>query len=250
MTEYEYISFSQCCSVLKKYFFYIITFKKLDLTEFVIVLEKNRINYKTINFNEEYFTNTERYSELLVSVRFYMQFVSYKYILIHQLDCFVFQDDIKRWIDAEYSYIGAPWLQGYDSAQYGSEVIGVGNGGFSLRCVFDHLRVLFSFSRIKKKEFLADSKGLRCPAFLRDNTFFLFNTFHANEDIFWGDIAGINFTWFKIPDWKIAVQFSMEVQPEYFFKLNNNTLPFGCHAWWRYDVDFWKPHIEKFGYTL
>jgi hypothetical protein len=128
-------------------------------------------------------------------------------------------------------------------------VIGVGNGGFSLRKVSDHLRVLLSFSWIDTNHlFVVDRNFFK--RILLNNTFFILNDFQLNEDIFWGVISKRNFPWFKIPEWKIAAQFSVEVQPRYFFEVNNHTLPFGCHAWWRYDLEFWKPHIEQFGYKL
>ena len=32
--------------------------------------------------------------------------------------------------------------------------------------------------------------------------------------------------------------------------MNQDRLPFGCHAWFRYDLEFWRPHIEAFGHDL
>ncbi len=47
-----------------------------------------------------------------------------------------------------------------------------------------------------------------------------------------------------------ACKFSFEVNPAILFKMNNNQLPMGCHAWWLYDLEFWRPHIESYGYKL
>jgi hypothetical protein len=85
----------------------------------------------------------------------------------------------------------------------------------------------------------------------KNNTFFLFNDFNDwedNEDAFWGRKTAC-FSWFTVPKWEEAVLFSVEVQPGRFIG-ETSELPFGCHAWWSYDLDFWKPHIERFGYKL
>lgn len=238
MTIYEKISLSQCLSILDDNIFCLVTFKGVGADCFFLKNHEIKQKYKAVYFDKRNFSCINAYSKLLVSLKFYLRFIQYKYILIYQLDCFVFRNEINKWISLDYSYVGAPWFDGYNTTTCGSKIIGVGNGGFSLRCVKDHLRVLLSFKMIKNK---ANYSG---------NTFFLFNKFQGNEDIFWSEIAGENFSWFKIPDWKTAAKFSVEVQPRYFFELNNGVLPFGCHAWWRYDLPFWKPHIEKFGYKI
>lgn len=231
LTEFEEVSLLQCCFILKKYTFCIITWSGLDLSRYISILENGSIKFRVLFFNKRFFLNIVTYNRLMLSVDFYIRLIFFKYILIYQLDCFVFRDEIALWIRSGYSYIGAPWLQGYSLAKYGASVIGVGNGGLSLRCVVDHLRVLLSFSYIK---YPFSEKNI-------SNKY--------NEDIFWGCVSRKKI-WFKIPDWKIAVKFSIEVQPRYFFELNNKELPFGCHAWWRYDLDFWKPYIENFGHII
>jgi hypothetical protein len=50
------------------------------------------------------------------------------------------------------------------------------------------------------------------------------------------------------PDFNVAsveegLRFAFEVAPKECFELNNLTLPFGCHAWPKYDRDFWKPYL-------
>lgn len=249
LTKIEIISLQQACLIFKNYTFCVITFKHLNLDSYLAILNENRIFFKIVFFNKNSFSSIEKYSGLMLSIAFYGRFIGYAYILIYQLDCFAFRDELDYWTRAGYSYIGAPWMEGYDSASYGNAMIGVGNGGFSLRKVSDHLRVLLSFSWIDTNNLLVVDRNF-FKRILLNNTFFILNNFQLNEDIFWGVVSKRNFPWFKIPEWKIAAQFSVEVQPRYFFEVNNHVVPFGCHAWWRYDLEFWKPHIEKFGYKL
>jgi len=263
ITELEKISFKQCCTVLRKYTFFLITYKELNLEKYIALLNNKFVSFRVLFFDKDSFRSKAAYNRLILSIKFYSRFIRYKYILLYQLDCFVFRDELELWVEKGYSYIGAPWLKGYNKSKYGDPVIGVGNGGLSLRNIGAHLRVLLSFSYIKKPKILISNRGSFLPykLFIRlfawiksltvqNNTFFMFNDFTKNEDIFWSKIAPNNFSWFKIPDWKVAALFSIEVQPEYLFELNGQRIPFGCHAWWAYDLDFWKPYIEKYGYSL
>jgi hypothetical protein len=49
----------------------------------------------------------------------------------------------------------------------------------------------------------------------------------------------------RVPDEKMAARFSLEVNPEYLYNKVGKQLPFGCHAFekWEYE-SFWKKHIK------
>jgi hypothetical protein len=235
----------------------------VNLANYTDIFKNKSVDYEIVFFDKSFFESTGSYSKLMLSVRFYVAFMRFKYILIHQLDCFIFRDELESWVKKGYSYIGAPWLKGYDQAMPDDPVIGVGNGGLSLRNVSDHLRVLLSFSYIKKprqleRSFFSSRHVCMLSSLLSffmsvvacNNSFFLFNGWSGNEDLFWGKIASGNFSWFTVAEWEIAAHFSTEVHPRYFYELHRKETPFGCHAWWTYDFEFWKPHIEKFGYHL
>jgi hypothetical protein len=74
-----------------------------------------RSRYPSIQFERftaHYFDSIAGYNELLLSAFFYEQFVRYDYILIHQTDALLLQDDLDAWMDLGYDYIGAPWPHG------------------------------------------------------------------------------------------------------------------------------------------
>jgi hypothetical protein len=53
------------------------------------------------------------------------------------------------------------------------------------------------------------------------------------------------FRWLlKLPNWKEALAFSIEKNPQIGIKLLGGTLPFGCHAWEKYNPNFWKKYIH------
>jgi hypothetical protein len=55
---------------------------------------------------------------------------------------------------------------------------------------------------------------------------------------------------FSVAPVEKAIGFSFEKLPQKLYNLNHNNLPFGCHAWFKYDFDFWEPFIIKFGYEF
>jgi hypothetical protein len=55
---------------------------------------------------------------------------------------------------------------------------------------------------------------------------------------------------FKVASVDEAIGFSFECDPRYMYQINNNRLPFGCHAWPKYDLEFWRPFIEARGYKI
>lgn len=243
LTASEAASLKQAFHVLHKHPIVIVKPESLTLPS-----EFSGLNFKTITFSDHYFSSIEGYNRLLLHPKFYLKFLSFSHMLIYQLDAWVFRDELEQWCKKGYDYIGAPWFEGWDHAKPGAVAIGVGNGGFSLRRISSQLRALFSFSYLKpKKELTAEYiKGLRSRMELirdlsiRNNTFFLFNTFIENEDHFFGLVVTERFAWYKVAPVDEALKFSLETNPSYHYK---GLLPFGCHAWQRYEPEFWSKYI-------
>ncbi|MES2559943.1 MAG: DUF5672 family protein [Bacteroidota bacterium] len=252
----EKISFRQCVHVLSGYPINIVTHPDLDISYYESMLRDAQLPYSVQYFDKAFFENIEGYNKLLLKPDFYTRFTNYRYILIYQLDAFVFTNKLEQWCNKGYSYIGAPWITA-TSGEFAFN--GVGNGGFSLRNVADHIKALHSFSYIESprsvfyKYFLI-KHPLRVYLHLiwrfikqltvLNNTYYRFNNYDSNEDYFWCKVIAANFNWFTVPAPEEAMKFSMEHHPEYLYRLNHNQLPFGCHAWTKHDFAFWKPFIE------
>ena len=157
-------------------------------------------------FPRYYFQSVQTYSDLCCYSQFYRTFKDYEYMLICQPDAWAFSDRLDEFCAMGYDYIGAPWPK-----MPGIPQDGVGNGGFCLRRV---------------RRFIELTRSLRdCGA-------------HP-EDRFWCiDMRD----YLSIAPIKVAATFSLEHQPERWYKLAGNTLPMGCHNPWRFDFEkFWKP---------
>ena len=215
LMQQEIIALRQAISVLKK--FDIIAVAPIDLkVDGCIFAGVER-------FEADFFHSIDSYNRLMLSVSFYRRFQSYKYILIYQLDAFVFSDQLSYFCKLDYDYIGAPWLYGQFNYIDDSHCIWhVGNGGLSLRKVSSFIRILEDRKPLQKEQII-------------------------NEDIFFSSIVDEKF---RIAPIEVALQFSFERQVKTCYERNHYKLPFGCHAWERYDVAFWMPFIEQFGYTL
>jgi len=238
LTEIEKISLEQCIKILSDYDIYFIEPFKLDSSK---INFNNRIISK--KFDDSFFQDILSYNKLLLSNVFYSNFSSYKYMLVYQLDCYVFSDRLLYWCNKNYDYIGAPWiasketvikkmLSTFDSHQKRRRskiFFKVGNGGFSLRKVN-------TFCEITSKNINVINKELK-----RDK-----EDYKLMEDVFWSFSAPKLYPEYKIPDYKRALKFSIDRKPKLALLINKNRLPFGCHGINKPKViDFWKKIIPE-----
>ena len=250
----EASSLKQLLNILGQYQIIFITHKELDLSAYNEICRPNKI--KVSYFPKQSFGGIWAYNKLMISKDFYSRFSTSEFILIYQLDAWVFKDELVYWCEQGFDYIGAPLYDGFGSANKESHFFGIGNGGFSLRKVSSYLKVLSSFKFIStfqeykqanRNNLDIESKNtirLFIEYLTRHNTLAPLNGYNHNEDTFWGELIPKKFPWFKIPDELTAARFSMEVKAPYLYQLNHQTLPFGCHAWEKYHTDFWAKHIK------
>ena len=215
LKETERISLEQCIKILGKYPIIFLVPDSMSEADYPLI--PNAL-FEVVP--REWLLSAATYNQMMLNEEFYQRFEKYKYILIHQLDAFVFSDRLLEMCRYGYDYIGAPWLAGYFYYINSNKCIWrVGNGGFSLRKVDSIINLL--------------KKGMQ-------------NDFRTNEDIFF---AISDDEEFRVAPIEIALKFSFETQVRECFSLNKEDLPFGCHAWEKHDYSFWKPYIEGCGYN-
>ena len=201
-------------------------------------------------FDDIYFGSIAGYNRLLKTAEFYRRFSAHEYLLLLQTDAIVFSNDLEKWCSYGYSYIGAPWFEGFTKPTKPLKLMGVGNGGLSLRRIEDFISCLEMNCYLpnilaqKPKDFFDFSAWLR---FIKHRFLFaqskgILQT-RINEDVYWGLLIPQKFSKFKVAPIDKACQFAFDAEPRYLFELNAHKLPFGCHAWERFDRDFW---VEKF----
>jgi hypothetical protein len=233
-------------------------------------LPKEFSDFALRRFPVRHFTDRFGYNRLLMTEKFYRAFAAYEYILIYQLDCLVFSSNLEEWCQKGWDYVGAPWFKDEHDPTQG--FLSVGNGGLSLRRVESALRVLNSKQLVEDPKKRARQtgrlsfldEGLKsAPRFKRMigavKGFLHRYGYHNNvrwrvrqlaemkihEDIFWAFEAPKMVTNFRIPEPREALDFSFEMAPRYCFNVNSGRLPFGCHAWPKYDREFWETYLLK-----
>lgn len=214
-------AFWQCIEVLGNYPTILAAPQSLNTTYYENLTDKPLVIQR---FDDTFFKGVTGYSKLLTSKHFYEAFDAYDYILIYQLDAWVFRDELLTWAEKGYDYVGAPWLEAPPITSGKKPIINlsnylvnkVGNGGLSLRKVKSHIKWSFWAS-------------------------WMFKFLPKNEDMIW-----TLFVPFKKPDAQEALAFAFERQPRQSYILTDQHLPFGCHAWNKYQPDFWRQFIKKY----
>jgi hypothetical protein len=64
------------------------------------------------------------------------------------------------------------------------------------------------------------------------------------EDVYFGITLPKFFDWFTVPAPDEAMYFALEVAPSHGYELMAQQIPFGCHAWQKYEPDFWERIVE------
>lgn len=177
------------------------------------------------------FESIKEYNRLLLSERFYQRYMDFEFMLILQTDAIILRDDLDHWSRQPFDYVGAPWPLSYKlfinlgqyEGDYGKNVIvGVGNGGLSLR------------------------RNAKCIRLLREFSVALdiFDKTGSSEDLFFSVMGSLS-TDFVIPNEITASLFSMEGRPSYYFHVNGGKLPMGSHAWSKNEPEFWRKVFQE-----
>ena len=251
----EQLSVEQTLEMLPEYPVYLVGPEKLE-TYFEQLCNQYGSRIRYVCFKDQFFKSIQGYNTLLLSKCFYLAFAQFEYILIVQTDALVLNNSLEYWCAKQYSYIGAPWFDGYTRPTIPLTLNSVGNGGFSLRRIPDFLRVL-SKPRIFKNVLMQSWPGgliSNAYRYLKDYHSFVYCdtqvNIDVNEDIFWGLFVSQQCRFFSVPSPQESVAFAFEAHPDYLYQLNNGELPFGCHAWQRYNPNFWIDVAASKGLSL
>jgi len=228
----EIISLKQCFKILNNHKIIFIAPQGLECTEYEGYCMQKLCEF--VFFDNSYFNDIHGYNKLMLSAQFYKRFLQYKFILIYQLDAYVFSDQLIHWCKKNYDFIGAPtpphenktgeiqFLKTYAkfAMLLNHRVRHVGNGGLSLR------------------------KTSTCYWLLKMLPGRVKNWGFNNEDGFFKYWGNLLFPFIKLPTEEEALLFSVETEPAEALGKLQHILPFGCHAFRKYDWEAWRPYIK------
>lgn len=210
----------------------------------VAYLMQEYAGIRSLALPDEHFESVGAYNKMMLSPWFYALFTDYEYMLIYQIDAYVFSDQLDYWASMEYDYIGAPWMlndKPYERliGQWVMRVLQrrpirnnhlhsahlfhqVGNGGFSLRRISKMRDIMERNQRL-----IASATG----KYERQEDVLISILLKREEQL-------------KIPNWRLALYFSFEKAPAWCLDLTHGVFPFGCHDTnARYWDSFWKHYI-------
>ena len=225
----EEISLKRLYNIIGKkgYDVYLLKHKDLNIKNYKNIYP----NIKEINIEDKYFfTNTKTYSHLLISKDLYKIFedAGYHYMYIYQLDCYLFCDKLQEWCEKRYDYIGAPIFSencGWKMSENGIYTYQVGNGGFSLRRISIFYHICSNIINKLDKCYI-DSM--------------------LNEDIFFCQTIKQVYSGLIVPDWRIALKFSLDMSPDLpYDNFGITNFPMAAHAIGK-NIRFYKYYIDEF----
>jgi hypothetical protein len=230
-------------------------------------MEVRMEGFTVIELDRKHFGSAANHNRMLYLVDFWEKFADYEFMLMYHLDALVFSDQLALWCDKGYDYIGAPFMNCKDSPWVKKER--VGNGGFALYRIPSVLKVLWNRYARDPSKYYEDHfwpvidfqrKTLRpiraaVPGWLRGRfteplrqSVKRLDHIEANEignDSFWSDEAARHDPGFKVAPFEEGLRFAFEVCPPLCLERNGGEMPFGCHAWARYDKAFWEARLLK-----
>lgn len=212
---FEQASLMQCVRMLgKKRDIYLVAPMNLDLTAYTSLCPEYKFKVKRLA--NGFFSGIDSYNQLCKRWEYYDAFREYRFMLVYQLDCWVFADNLDYFMSLDYDYIGAPWIV-IDKEANAARVDKCGNGGFSLRKIDKFVEVC------KERNSAADDSSIP-------------------EDVFFSTTCRDKI---NVSPVEVGREFSFEVGPSMFFRLNNNKLPMGCHKPFLFEFKtFWKDYIK------
>ncbi len=243
LTYYERLSLNRTLLILQRYDFVFVKSNSFRPDFDAIIQNKNVLRQYTVeNFEDHFFQSVKGYNKLLISEGFYERFRHKKYMLICQLDVYIFRDELLDWMNKGFDYLGSPWPA--------SEIHQLQKTHLKrkLKYIRNVMKVV-NFLFFNKRDYTIGNGGLslrkvrKCLSFLRSHSGYA-TKWKANEDVFWSMLAPILNPFFRIPNLKQGLGFAFESDPSYFYRLNQNRLPFGTHAWEKHEPEFWQPLID------
>ncbi len=223
LSELEQVSLKQLLRILGKHPIFFVGPQGLHCD-----YGKGTEDIPLVEFQAAYFASEASYSRLLLNPVFYRVFSEYEYILIYQLDAFVFNDRLLEFCNYGYDYWGAPVSR--FPPHWQALGLRVGNGGLSLRKVSSAIRALEETKDWVKADPFRD-------------------VLEAGEDLFWSCLGKRKDYDFTCPPVNLAVQFAVQEDVCHAFRNFEKNNTFGCHGWnkpenmWR-----WQRIIAEAGY--
>ena len=259
MSDAEHLSLINTIKTLKAWDVLLILPKHVDASGFERIRRKEKVKFRIANLPSGMMGSIERYNQMCLNPKFYEMFEKFEYLLIVHLDAWIFKDELDRWLDSEFDYVGAPLFlpqRGRNLFQkvrnkkvnnlWRHMIPEVGNGGLSLRKVSAHIEVLnHDKARLDHRLFLVYLHFLIRNFHWKFLGIFLRHLYDAHknsseyrkkhlvyEDVFISGVLNLLNRHFKVAPARTSLAFALETHQKQILTTNSNlALPLGLHGW-------------------
>lgn len=224
--------------------------------------------FSVLELDRCHFGSAANHNRMLYLPNFWENFSDYEYVLMYHLDALVLSNQLEYWCARNLDFIGAPFIRCADAPWVETER--VGNGGFALYRVSSVLKVLWTRYRDDPSKFYQDHcsrfiefqrallRPIRAaaPHWLRGRATLSLRSqlkkmdhlevSERGNDLFWSDNAKHYAPDFKVGSLEEGLAFAFEVEPRRCLERTGGRIPFGCHAWGRYDRVFWENYLLNY----
>lgn len=257
-TPQETISLRQLTRVLGQHEIALITPEGIDRSAYKELLP----TASSVPIKKEWMQSHASYNRLIISPLLSSLFKGYSHLLLHEPDSLTLQDSLLKWCKQPYDYIGAPWFTPISGQEGLANFAKGANSGFSLFRLDTMRKITHSWQRWYpvKHAFGDIRRGLKghprqiarglnglCPGGLLRGAHRLYSSYC---DQYWSLLIPSLVNDFKVAPPEIAVQFAWEKWSHLCMERCRGHLPFGIHAWAKYDFDFLQPHLAAAGVDL
>lgn len=246
--EGERASYERCLAVLGEHPLKLVCPESLDISLYVGLAAEHGRRIEAVRFPDACFRSVATYNRLMLTPDFYHRFKAYEYILVYQLDAWVFRDELSDWCCRGYAYVGAPFF-----TDRGEMLPFAGNGGFSLRRVRTFLDIFdgapaaikwnYGFlavqlpARNRFRAFVKRVLHVCCMGVCRVSPLWYCTHMSGNEDMLYARALSLMGRKNVAPPY-VAAFFSFERFPEVLDAMTAGKTPFGCHAYEKYGKEF------------
>jgi hypothetical protein len=256
LKDWERFAFLNNIRRLGKHTFALVVPQSMDCSQYVELAPSIEI----VRFPDDNFRSADSYSLLCLSDHFYAAFSAYRYLLICQLDAYIFSSEINHWISLDIDFVGGAVSKSDPQQNQFIRWINSLNGGLSLRNVASHRRVLKSKNLVDcerlsfelhrdmapttafmdrspyyRAKLALHAFAARCRSGFKDLTSSEFITGLRTgqilaEDQFWSRFAPRFDPSFKVASLAEAKLFSAQFSLDLTMSLFRQHPPFGCHG--------------------
>lgn len=252
----EKVALIQCQKILGEHPIYLLHPEGMNIQIYQSIFP----SLKSLTAPVETMASIAAYNKLMISPFIFNALASHSHLLIHEPDAIILKNDLDFWCEQDFDYIGAPW---FASDEVGNlQLKATGNFGLSLinlkaaNSLFAHNSRWFSPSMIVR-DLLRGLRGQR-GMFKRaikaigssGKLSSAHHLYHDHCDIFWSYLVPKVAPQFRIAPPERAIHFSWEKNPGKCFEICQGKLPFGIHAWPKYDQTFIKPLLIQSGVLI